>query len=239
MQGLFGRFALLAAIAAALLVASAGPAYRYAGFDLLSAFGMLRYGLYAAAIAATFGILWIVFAFVGRSVEGLITLLAALVIAGIAAFIPLRMGMQAASLPPIHDVTTDTTNPPIFIAIAPLRANAENGIDYATDPTLQQNAYPDIQTFVSPKPPAELYKKALALAREMGWEIVSDAPDDGRIEATDTTLWFGFKEDIVIRVAAEGTGTRFDMRSMSRVGKSDFGDNAERIRAFMQKLKAA
>lgn len=238
MQGIFGRLALLAAIAAAVLVFAAGPAYRYAGFALGDAFNMMLFGVIAAGVTAFFAVLWVIFAFVGRSAEGLSTFMIALVLGGVAAFFPLSMMMQGARVPPIHDITTDTANPPIFIAIAPLRADSPNGIDYATNPAEQQKAYPDIKTMTSELPAAELYKKALDVVREMGWEVVSQAPDDGRIEATDTTLWFGFKDDVVIRVAEEGTGSKLDMRSMSRVGKSDLGKNAERIRAFMDKMKA-
>lgn len=238
MQGIFGRLALLAAVAAAVLVFGAGPAYRYAGFALGDAFSFMLYGLIAAGITALFAVLWVIFAFMGRSAEGLSTFLIALVLAGTAAFFPLSMRMQAERVPAIHDITTDTANPPIFVAIAPLRADAPNGIDYATDPAEQQKAYPDIKTMTSDKPAAEVYQKALAVVREMGWEVVSQDPDEGRIEATDTTAWFGFKDDVVIRVAQEGTGSKLDVRSMSRVGKSDLGKNAERIRAFMEKLKA-
>ncbi len=70
----------------------------------------------------------------------------------------------------------------------------------------------------------------------MGWIIVAVEPQEMRIEATDTSLLFGFKDDIVIRVTGHGNGSRIDMRSLSRVGKGDFGVNAKRIRSFMEKL---
>jgi uncharacterized protein (DUF1499 family) len=123
------------------------------------------------------------------------------------------------------------------VAIAPLRADAPNGVDYATDPAEQQKAYADIQTFRSPLPKGELFDQALAAAEAQGWEIVATSRDEGRIEATDTTLWFGFKDDVVIRVVAEETGgSKLDIRSMSRVGKSDLGKNADRIRKFLAAL---
>ncbi len=70
-----------------------------------------------------------------------------------------------------------------------------------------------------------------------GWTIVASDPATGRIEASQTSRWFGFTDDIVIRVAAHGTGSRIDMRSLSRQGRSDFGVNAARIRAYMRALK--
>ncbi|HEU0306092.1 MAG TPA: DUF1499 domain-containing protein, partial [Lysobacter sp.] len=77
---------------------------------------------------------------------------------------------------------------------------------------------------------------AQQVARDMGWELVAADATAGRIEATDTTLWFGFKDDIVVRVEAEGSGSRIDVRSLSRVGKSDVGTNAKRIHAYLQAL---
>ena len=70
----------------------------------------------------------------------------------------------------------------------------------------------------------------------MGWEIVDANPGQGRIEATDATFWFGFKDDMVVRVAPTETGSRVDVRSLSRVGRSDVGTNAKRIRAFLARL---
>jgi len=85
-------------------------------------------------------------------------------------------------------------------------------------------------------PPRQAFDAALAAARDMGWEIVDANPGQGRIEATDTTFWFGFKDDVVIRVAPTKTGSRVDVRSLSRAGRSDVGTNAKRIRAFLSRL---
>ena len=76
------------------------------------------------------------------------------------------------------------------------------------------------------------------MTRALGWEIVASVPAEGRIEAIDTTLLFGFKDDVVIRVAADAAGSRVDIRSASRVGRSDFGTNARRVRAFIEKLRS-
>ncbi len=241
MNGLFGRLALLVAIAAAILVGGAGPAYRYHYVELGQAFEFLKWGVYAAGGVGVLAVLWIVFALIGRSANGLAAFVLSLVLAGGAAYFPINMQMTAAKVPPIHDITTDTANPPVFVAIAPLRADAKNGVDYNTaeNAEAQQKAYADIQPLVSDVPPADMFKRAEATARAMGWEVVAAEPNDGRIEATDTTAWFGFKDDVVIRIAAEGNGSRLDIRSMSRVGKSDLGKNAERVRAFLTAVKAA
>jgi uncharacterized protein (DUF1499 family) len=242
MNGLFGRLALLAAIAAAILVAVAGPAYKYELADVPTAFSFMRYGVYAAGVAGVLAVLWIVFALIGRSANGLTAFLAAIVIAGAAAAGPILLMQKAGTVPPIHDITTDTANPPAFVALKDARAQAPNGVDYKAEDNVeaQQKAYPDIQPLIAPDvAPADMFKRAEATARAMNWHIAAAETEEGRIEATDTTAWFGFKDDIVIRITAEGAGSRVDVRSMSRVGKSDIGKNAERIREFMTKLKEA
>jgi uncharacterized protein (DUF1499 family) len=55
----------------------------------------------------------------------------------------------------------------------------------------------------------------------------------GLVEATATTFWFGFKDDVVVRVVANAAGSRIDIRSVSRVGQSDIGANAARIEKFL------
>ena len=74
-------------------------------------------------------------------------------------------------------------------------------------------------------------------ARDLGWEIVAAVPNEGRIEATDTTSWFGFKDDIVVRVTPTASGSRIDVRSLSRLGKGDLGKNAARVRAYLQRIR--
>jgi uncharacterized protein (DUF1499 family) len=142
---------------------------------------------------------------------------------------------------PIHDVSTDTASPPQFVAVLPLRAAAKaaNTTDYdAKTAQLQKETYPDIGPLHLDAPPAQAFDRALAAARAMGWEIVASDPAQGRIEATATTFWFGFKDDIVVRIAAESAGSRLDVRSLSRIGKSDVGANARRIRDYLAKVKA-
>src|SRR5207245_2074399 len=100
----------------------------------------------------------------------------------------------------------------------------------------QHRAYPDLRPVTLPEPPPRAFERALAVARAQGWEIVESSPAEGRIEATDTTRWFGFKDDVVVRVRPEGAGSRVDVRSLSRVGRSDVGKNAARLRAYLRAL---
>jgi uncharacterized protein (DUF1499 family) len=163
-----------------------------------------------------------------------------LLIGGLFAGYVLLQLKTVKSLPMIHDITTDTANPPTFVALADARKAAPNGMEYkgAEIANQQKQAYPDIAPFISALPPAQLFAKAESAARAAGWEIVADA-QAGRLEATATTLIYAFKDDMVIRIVAKDSGSQLDMRSMSRVGLSDVGANAKRIREFFAALKAS
>jgi uncharacterized protein (DUF1499 family) len=121
----------------------------------------------------------------------------------------------------------------------PLRAQASNGADYEGEAVAakQRAAYPAIKPADFALAPDQLFDLALATAQAQGWEIVAAVPSEGRIEATATTRWFGFKDDIVVRIRPEGSGGRLDMRSTSRVGVGDLGTNAARIETFLEQLR--
>ncbi len=163
--------------------------------------------------------------------------LAGLVVSALAAGIPGYYYYVARHVPPIHDISTDTDHPPLFVAALQARDGAQNGVDYSADVAAQQRrAYPDIRPALIDIPPGTAFARALAAARSLGWQILASVPAEGRIEAVDTSLLFGFKDDVVIRVAANGEGSRIDVRSLSRVGRSDIGANARRVRAFLREL---
>ncbi len=152
----------------------------------------------------------------------------------------LHAHMQIARrVPKIHDITTDTRNPPAFQAVLPLRKGAKNPPAYegARIARLQKKAYPDIKPLIFQTSKEEVFKRARDAANAMGWHVVSSKPTEGRIEAYDTTFWYGFIDDIVIRITSSSGTTRLDIRSKSRVGVGDIGENARRIRGFLEKLK--
>jgi uncharacterized protein (DUF1499 family) len=220
----------LAALAAMLL---AGPGSRMGWWPFRTALGtILPWAAYGGVAAAVLSLIALVLG--GR--RGLAAL--ALVFA-LAAFLPPFLFRRSAqSVPPIHDVTTDTDNPPPFVAVLEHRQGASNPAEYGGPEIAaqQRKGYPDLRPVTLADPPARAFERALEAARGQGWEIVAAVPAEGRIEATDTTRWFGFKDDVVVRVKPEGTGSRVDVRSLSRVGKSDVGKNASRIRAYLRAL---
>ncbi len=148
--------------------------------------------------------------------------------------------MNGSSVPPIHDISTDLSEPPVFVAIRAQRTPAHNSLDRTSPDNLvelQLAAYPDIQPILLDRHPGAAFEDAVTAAQSLGWEVVSVAVEEGRIEATDTTTLMGFKDDIVIRVRDENGAALVDVRSASRVGESDLGANAARIRAFRDELK--
>jgi hypothetical protein len=165
---------------------------------------------------------------------------AALIVGALVCYVPWQWWERAKSVPRIHDISTDTANPPAFVAVLPLRAGAENGAEYGGKEVAeaQSKGYPDLKTLELGVPPNIAFARALDAAERMGWAMVAANPAEGRIEATDTTFWYGFKDDIVIRVTPGGAGSRLDVRSVSRVGRSDIGTNAKRIRKYLANLNS-
>jgi uncharacterized protein (DUF1499 family) len=145
---------------------------------------------------------------------------------------------QALHLPLIHDISTYTQDPPVFIALLEQRKDVPNGLDYLPEVAAQQKlGYPDIAPLLLPIPAPQAFANAERAARAMGWQLVAVDANALRLEATATTLVFRFKDDVVVRIRAQGTGSRVDVRSVSRVGRSDIGANAARIRAYLDKLR--
>lgn len=234
------RMAFIAACVAALIVASAGPLHRFTGLDVEADLAVFRYGFYVAVAAMALGLATIVPTRPGDRRRGFVAALLAIVIGAAAAYMPLNWFLRAQQAPEINDISTDIANPPPLIVTVQLRRGAPNPPAYpgASAGVLQRAAYPDIVPVILPVPPAEAFRRVDSVAMAMDWEVVARAPADGRLEAVATSEWFGFRDDIVVRIRPDGTGSRVDIRSKSRVGESDLGVNAKRIREFIARLKA-
>jgi len=191
----------------------------------------------AGGIVSLVALLW--WGEIGAGVRAMTV--AGIVIGALMFYVPWSYYRTLHQLPRIHDITTDTANPPTF-SPAILRAReAERGNTTAYDPkvaALQKEGYPDIAPLRTALPPDEAFQRALAAAKSMsGWRIVTEDPAKGAIDASQSSTFFGFTDDVEIRVTADGAGSRIDMRSESRQGVSDFGVNAKRVRAYMEALK--
>ncbi|MDZ7627558.1 MAG: DUF1499 domain-containing protein [Parvularculaceae bacterium] len=259
--GIFGTLAL----ACALAIGLAGPGTRLGVWDWSVGLKLIRWAaspetipgvpvpplLLAAGLALLSGLA--AFA-TKRARAGGFALLAAL-LAGGAMMVPLKMRAAVAANPFIHEVTTDFDDPPAIIAGAALPR--KNPADYrGADPVpqskegltvaeAQKKAFPDIAPILTGDDLEASRARAKAVVAAMKMDVLAEGPDGGqsgagwRIEAVSTSAWFGFKDDFVVRLTPhEEGGTRIDLRSKSRVGGSDLGANAARVRDFTARFNA-
>lgn len=232
----WAKFVFIGGIIAGLLLVLAPLGYR------LGILGVPAAVLMLPGMAAALGVLVLLFALGGGVMtlrRGLVRerlplvvggLLALAVVANMAAWF-----VRANAVPPIHDITTDPANPPRFVAVVELRGPNANPLDYDAEALAEvtREAYPFVRTLHSALSPAAAFARAEAIVGDFGWELVAADAAAGHIEATASTRLYGFKDDVAIRVEADGSGSRIDLRSTSRVGQSDLGANAGRIGAFI------
>jgi uncharacterized protein (DUF1499 family) len=233
---------LLFSAAVLLIILVTGPlGYKYSVVPLAPSLISLLIAVAGGALVFLVGLVYLVIAIrsdLGRN-RNLV------IVAMILGLVPVGiMGPQMAAagdVPPIHDITTDTANPPIFVAIVPLRKNAPNGYEYGASEAwpaeklgaTTMEAYPGLKPIESDLSVADAVDLTEATLQAMGLEIVAVDKEAGLVEATATTFWFGFKDDVVVRIVGNGEGSRIDLRSMSRVGQGDVGANAARITDFV------
>ena len=226
---------------AAVVVAAIGLTLaRYDLIPKLTGFTGLLAGGLIALVALLAGIAALVLNR-GSAAGGRGKLLAALAVSVVYVGFIVSRPMAAGDVPAIHDVTTDLANPPQF-EVLPLRADNLVGVETADNwKRLHASAYSDLAPVTLALPVAEATAKVAGLASSRGWTIAKSDPARGHVEATASVSYIRFNDDVVIRIAptADGKGSVVDMRSVSRVGISDFGVNAKRVRAFLKDLQAA
>lgn len=223
-------FAAVAFVAAVSFFVIGAP--EYVGYrDAFQALRVLAWvGILGTAVCVTF-----YFARRRSGVSPMATAIATLLFGA-----PVLLMIANEATPPpgdfINDITTDLDDPPVFSAVIPLRPAGSNPIEYGGPAVAarQREAYPDIAPIISSLTRDAAFQHAFETAESLGWEIVSGDLQAGIIEAIDTTRFFRFKDDVVIRIRENSGGTRIDLRSRSRVGRSDLGKNANRIRDFVQ-----
>jgi len=208
------------------------------GFGL---YWMMPVSGFVAAVAVILSVLTLARDWSQLRLHDLAMLFIALALGAALVYVPGQYWYTRSTVPPIHDITTDLDNPPAFSAVLPARAAERAGsLDRRTPQLgeLQKAAYPDLAPLATTLPPTRAFAEALEVAKSMpGWTIVAADANAGRIEASEQTRWFRFTDDVVIRVVGDGAGSRIDMRCTSRQGRSDYGVNAARIRAYMGALR--
>jgi len=229
---------LTLAVSALALTLLAGPGTRMEVWPWQIGIALMRYGAYVGLAAGLGAVILLAMLAVPRLRHHPWVPVVALAIAAAAVAPPISMLSKAKSLPLIHDVSTDLADPPKFVALLEARRGSPNGADHGGEKVAeaQRKGYPDVKPVVLGVPPGEALRRAHDAATSLGWQVVASDPASGRLEATATTPWWGFKDDIVVRVRPEGGGSRVDVRSASRVGRSDLGANAERIRRLLARL---
>lgn len=243
--------ALVAGIALGVYALFAALGVWFGMWDFRTGFNMLRTANTSATWIALLGLVATVAVYFAARRMGLantmrLTGFAAIgTLAAALTYIVPQTYSPADGTPAIHDITTDTDNPPQYIAIAPLRADAPNNMIYGQQANwdkermaaAQREAYPDIVPQVFNESKEALFNRTLAAVNALGWEVIAQDLNTGRIEATDTTFWFRFKDDVVIEISESTQGAVLNARSLSRVGTSDVGKNAARLRELFARLQ--
>lgn len=235
--------ALVFAVAAAVLLAAGPLGWRAGWWHYRVGFSTLMpWAAYCGLAALAIALAALV---IGRRVNTtprVTIILIALAVGAAVSYVPWHYSQMRGVYPSIHDITTDWEKPPQFHAILPLRqAEGANPVVYegAKVSNEQRRAYPDIAPLTLELAPAEAFARALKTAEQLGWTVVATDLEAGRIEASQRSRWFGFTDDVVIRIAAAESGSRVDIRSVSRMGRGDFGVNAARVRTYLAALRAA
>ena len=212
-------------------------------------FTILQYSLFAAAVGIILALVALILG--RRGGHGRLRLVNILaIVAGLAFLLYLgSLIATARSVPAIHDITTNLDDVPKFYRLVVREDNLRSIPDLgrpqlaALPPRerwkeVHRQSYGDLRTVRLPWNVAETVRRAEALARERGWEVVTSDPQLGIVEAVDTSLFFRFKDNVLVRVRqAPAGGSLVDMRSISRVGGSDVGVNAKRVRSFLADLQ--
>jgi len=228
------RFVFAGACVAVLMLLVGALGSRYGLWPFLVGFYFLFAGILVALICAIWGIAALVFLRGKGRIEARAPFVYGTILSALVLAIMFVQFLDASRLPAIHDISTDSAEPPEFDRLIAVRGTTSNDLTY-TDAERQQQAmaYPEIKTMHTRRDLSESFDRVLVVAKTLGWEIVNSDRRSGIVESTATTFWFGFKDDVVIRIREENGGTLIDLRSVSRVGMSDLGANAERIARFL------
>lgn len=210
--------ALILAVFGVGLELASGPGSRLGLWDFRAGMSLIRWGFWLALGGLAVCQVLLLNAWRGgRRLPRLA--LAGWLLALPAVLVPLGWQRARLTVPMHNDYTTDPQDPPAF-TVTP-----KNG---------PSSGAPGLEPKILEATEEQAFERALQTAQLSGWEIVR--AEDGVIEAVATTFWFGFKDDVVIRVRPANGMSRVDVRSASRVGKSDLGANARRIKAYLRKL---
>ena len=222
---------ILGLVAIATSVAS-GIGYRLGWWHFTRGLQVSEWATYGAAVALVLSGLGLIQTRPRAARRGLVFAVLGLLVALLPLGMALRWEYASRTTPPINDISTDTADAPVFW-------DMPNPTDYpgAKSAALQGEAYPDLAPLKLGLAPEQAFAQALSVAQEKGWTIVASVPAEGRIEATSSSLLYGFTDEVIVRVKATDGGALVDVRSRSRLGRVDRGVNARRIRDYLVALQ--
>ena len=226
------------ALVCALSAVFSGIGYQLELWHFRTGFQIIRWSFMAAIVAVVLSIFGLA---ISRKTRPIVVMsVIGIIVGGITVYVPLSWKKTLDAHPYIHDITTDLENPPLFVVVSSIRGPDDHPVAYDGPEVAaqQRDAYPDLQPLIVEAPAATVFEAVTRVVHSMGMELVDASQTDLRVEATDTTLLYGFKDDIVVRIVELDGTTQVDVRSKSRVGRSDLGQNAKRIRRFMALLQA-
>jgi uncharacterized protein (DUF1499 family) len=231
---------LVLAVAALMLLVAGPVGWRVGWWSYRIAFTTLMPdAFYCGAAAMVVSVVALVLSIRQVQRRGLWRAVLGLAIGAVVAYFPWHANEMRGRYPSMHDITTDSGDPPSLEFAAAMRV-AEHGdttaYPGADTAAIQQRFYPGIAPATLDLPPPQAFDRVLAIVRAKGWTIIKTDAAGGIIDAYDRSFWFGFTDDIAIRVAASGAGSRVDIRTASRQGRGDFGVNAARVRGFLAAL---
>ncbi len=238
-QAWWAKAVLIGSVIALVCLGLGAFGYRFGILGVMPGLLLTVIGVGLAALSIVVGVIGLIVA-MAKGMQAERAPLAIGVIASVVVIALMGPHLAGGSVPAIHNISTDMQDPPSFDKVVALRADAPNPLDYDAEvlAPLQSAAYPDVKTLKSAMAPAEVLSKTQKVFDDLGIEVVNVDQSANIVEGTATTRWFGFKDDVVVRVRADGAGSLVDVRSVSRVGQSDLGVNAKRILAILSGLKS-
>ena len=223
---------LILGVAAIVTIVASGIGYRLGWWHFLVGLQVSGWAAYGAAVALVLSVLGLFQTRPGAARGGFVMALVGLLVALPPVAMALQWEYATRTTPPINDISTDTADAPVFW-------DMPNPTDYpgAKAAALQKAAYPDLAPLKLAMPADQAFAQAVAVADEKGWTIIASVPVEGRLEATTTSLLYGFTDEVIVRVKAADEGALVDVRSRSRLGRIDRGVNAKRIRGYLAALQ--
>ena len=224
-----------------VLVLVSGPLGYKHGFSLLiPSIISLLVGLLGVLLVFLSSLVMLFVAIKYKLISDRKVLLAGLLVSIFPIIVIVPQALDGISAPQINDISTDTISPPPFnkLLIRRRTANSKFSLnDHALSKEerikIQNHFYPELKALSSPLDFESALLRSATLLRQQGMDIITIDEDKGFIEAVDTSFWFGFKDDVVVRLKSHSNRTEIDIRSASRIGLRDFGKNAARVRRFL------